>query len=441
MPATLDDDADHQGSRSARDRPGRRQPPVGAKIALLLVGFALGLAVLELGIRFGGLVTTDDLLPFAYRREDLARIVAGDSYLQFDADVGWSPRPSTARHENGALYRTNAAGQRSDREYSVERPPGVTRVATFGDSFTHCDEVANPDCWAAVLERRWQGSEILNFGVPAAGPDQAWLRYQRDGRPYKPCGVVIGYMVENINRAVGRFFPFYQPLAGTVLSKPRFALDGDGLALVPNPVTNPADLSDPVWVERTLGPGDRWYVPHQFTPHPLDFLWSFRAARTALYHRHALGLQGTDPTFLKIWASGTAWNGMGDLEYFDQQLARAYRPETEAFQVTSRVLVSFAREVTRDGGTPVVVIFGRRQEAVLARHRLPRFYQPLRDALDAAQIPTIDVSDALARAANRRGMEQLFGSRGHYSAEVNRIVAEELAARIPGMMAPTCGPA
>jgi hypothetical protein len=414
-------------------------PTLAARLALSLAGLLLGLIVLEVGLRIAAPVRSEDLLPFRYHSDDLARIVAGDSYLRFDRELGWSPRPATERAENGAVYRTNEAGLRADREYTLATPPGVRRIAAFGDSFTHCDEVNNPDCWAAVLEREWKGSEVLNFGVPAFGPDQAWLRYQRDGRRYQPCGVLIGYMVENINRTVNRFFPFYQPFAGTVLSKPRFVLDGDGLALLPNPAEAPEMLLDPAWVEKTLGPRDRWYVPGQFVPQPLDVLWTYRVARTAAYHRQALGLEGLDPRFLRAYGTGGGWNGMGDMEGFDDQLGRAYRSDGESFQVASRVLISFARQVQQDGATPVVLVFGRRQEVVAARHGERKLYAPLLEALARVGVPTIDLSDRLAREADRRGMEQLFGSRGHYSPEVNQVVARELARQLPGLLAPTCG--
>ncbi len=118
---------------------------------------------------------------------------------------------------------------------------------------------------------------------------------------------------------------------------------------------------------------------------------------------------------------------------------RAYRTDTEAFQVATRVLSGFAQQVRNDGATPVVILFGRRQEAVIARHGEPRFYAPLKDALVRQGIATIDVSDWLARAAQRKGMEQLFGSRGHYSPDLNQIVATELARALPPLVAPTCG--
>ena len=64
----------------------------------------------------------------------------------------------------------------------------LLRLAVFGDSFTHCDEITYQNCWTSRLESLWPNTEVLNFGVPGFGPDQAWLRYQRDGRGCKRRG-------------------------------------------------------------------------------------------------------------------------------------------------------------------------------------------------------------------------------------------------------------
>jgi len=72
--------------------------------------------------------------------------------------------------------------------------------------------VAYADCWTSGLEHAWPGSEVLNFGAPDYGHDQAWLRYERDGRAYRPCVVLMGYMVDSISRVVSRFRPFQSPV-------------------------------------------------------------------------------------------------------------------------------------------------------------------------------------------------------------------------------------
>jgi hypothetical protein len=383
---------------------------------LVLFGLAIAAGLAELGLRLTRPVDTRYLLPLPYKQAELERIKAEDSYIRFDAQLGWAPTPSISRESWGVTYRANGAGIRAEREYPLQ--PAGRRLAAFGDSFTYCEEVDQSECWTAVLEERLQRIEVLNFGVPGYGPDQAWLRYERDGRPYQPCGVLIGYMVENINRVVNRFRPFYEPNTGLALAKPRFRLSGDGLQLLPSPAASPDDLLDPAWVERELGPHDAWYFPGTFVANPLDRSLLVRLARTAAYRRGPKDLE-----FTRDWAD---------------QLARAYRDRGESYQVAGRVLLEFARTVQRDGATPVVVVFGTRVdvERLAADRHAPKAYQPLLDWLRREQIPTLDVTDALANEGRRSGVDRLIEN--HFTGRGNRIAAEALSRDVPALVAPTC---
>ena len=364
-------------------------------------------------------VPEEALLPFTFHQYEITRLVNHDAYLRYDPDLGWSQQAGARTVDSGIPFEANAAGFRADREYSQEAPPGVRRLVAFGDSFTHCDEVSLSDCWTTRLEAGWERSEVLNFGIPASAPDQGWLRYQRDGRPFHPCAVLVGFQVENVNRVVNRYRPFYAPETGVALPKPRFVLDGAGLRLLPNPVTGPGQLDDPAWVERNLGPDDFWYFPGMFAPSPLDDLLLARLTRSALYRQHRVAIRGP--------ISDESPNGS------------AYTPDDERFQVSGRLLVQFAREVRADGATPVVVFFGQRDEVVSLRHRDPKEYQPLLDWLASEEIATIDVTNDLAREANQSGVDTLFAKNGHYSRRGNQAVGAALAQRLPRLTAATCG--
>src|SRR4051794_17076478 len=66
-------------------------------------------------------------------------------------------------------YRINAQGMRADRDYPLAKPPGVCRIALFGDSFFMGYELALEDTFAAKLEKRLNArgvtAEVLNFSV------------------------------------------------------------------------------------------------------------------------------------------------------------------------------------------------------------------------------------------------------------------------------------
>jgi hypothetical protein len=257
----------------------------------------------------------------------------------------------------------------------------------------------------------------MNFGVPAYGVDQAWIRYQREASTWKPCTVLIGYMVENINRVVNRFRPFYKPPEGFVLSKPRFLLDGDGVALLENPVDDPRQLLDPRWAEATLGPNDRWYFPGVFVPNPLDGFESVRVIRTAAYRYQREG----------------EVNFRADLA---RQTEAPYRSQDEAFQVAGRILLGFHHQVEQSGATPLIVVFGTRPDIESLAARRPKAYQPMLDWLEREGVAYVDVTDDLAQEARRSNVRSVIAN--HYRPLGNELVARRLANELRSSTRPDC---
>ncbi|MFN0073381.1 MAG: hypothetical protein ACKVVP_18015 [Chloroflexota bacterium] len=388
------------------------------RIALLLSGLLIPLVTVEGYVRTANPVPSENLLPYPYQHADLARIIAGNAYVSFDRDLGWTPTPGAARRQDGVNYAANRAGLRAERDYELRPAPGTHRISAFGDSYTYCENVELRDCWTPMLEQHWSGSEVLNFGVPAYGPDQAWLRYQRDGAHLDSCGVLIGYMTENVNRVVNRFRPFYKPPDGFVMSKPRFLLRDAGLELLPNPVSDVTQLQDPHWVETMLGPHDLWYFPGVFVPNPLDVFQVVRIGRTAMYRYRREG----------------EINFQSDLARLTD---RPYLTQAEAFQVTGRVLLGFYREVLQRGQTPVIVVFGQRSDIENAVNGREKSYRPLLNWLDREGVVYLDVTDELAREVRRTNLRTVIAN--HYRPRGNEIVARVLAQSLPGLMRGTCG--
>jgi hypothetical protein len=326
-------------------------------------------------------------------RARLERILAGEEpYYPFDPELGWTVRP------NGRLplYRANAQGIRADVEYALEPPPGVLRIAAFGDSFVHGTEVANPDTWPALLAALRPGLEVLNFGVGGYGVDQAWLRWRRDGRRFAPQIVLIGFMTEDVHRSVNRFRPFQAPRHLEPRAKPRFALRDGGLALLPNPLPDLDAyrelLAREAEVIPRIGEGDAFYEA-LWKPAPLGALPSARLLRFA---RNALS-----PTRTLV---GGRLN-----------------PRSEAFEVTARVIEAFHDEALAEGSLPVVVLLPTRGDFERRRDGKPDARAPLRDRLARKGVATLD---ALACFEPPRRVRTLvFMKGGHYGAPTNRVIA------------------
>jgi len=389
---------------------------VTLRVAVILASLGVSLLIAELTLRTLRPVPDDHLLPLSYRPDQLRIFSSGQSYAQFDQELGWIARSDLVRRQGDVVYRTNRDGIRARQNYPYEPPPDVKRLAAFGDSFTWCFGVDLSECWTSELEDAWPGVEVLNFGVPGYGPDQAWLRYQRQGSQFRPCAVLIGYLVENINRVVSRFRPFLDNAAGLVAAKPRFLLNGDSLELLPNPVTNPEQVADVLWTEQTLGPYDHWYFPGLLVPNPLDRLQTVRLIRTVAYHN----------------PFGDRWFTRGLSKNWD----RLYAERGEAYRVAGRVLIEFARDVARNGATPVVVVFPSQFELEDLIADQPKAYRPLLEWLEREGVATVDVTDALAVEALRSGARNIVPD--HMSPYGNRLAARELARRLPSLVAGTC---
>lgn len=132
-------------------------------------------------------------------------------------------------NEDGGYYvRTNSLGFRSDLEFSKrrgERP----RILFFGDSYTAGDGCDNrdrfPERVGEILD-----AEVYNYGLAGSGTDQQLLALERFARDVEADLVVLGVMVENIERIqVGSRESIDRVTGRRVLvPKPRFVLGPEG---------------------------------------------------------------------------------------------------------------------------------------------------------------------------------------------------------------------
>jgi hypothetical protein len=325
------------------------------------------------------------------QRDGLSRIVNGTVlYADFDPVTGWAILPNGA----GGGARANAAGFRATREYQPMPPEGIVRISTYGDSFTHCDEVDNDSTWQNYLEQKVAGLEVLNFGVGGYGPDQALLRYRRFGPRYKSHVVLIGVLTENINRIVNVFRPFYYPQTAIPLTKPRFVLDGSTLRLLDNPTrTREAYrrlLGSPEAFWASFAEHDFWYR-HRTRSWPLGWLSTMKIVRKVVERRR-------------------------ERLYDDPPTVRLF----------FEILRQFGAEVTAEGARPVIVFFSGPELSFYFRDgRHP--HQPLLDLLDAHGLEYVNTVEAF-RHTWRSVVDNVPQ---HYTAAENEIIADFLAAKLP----------
>jgi hypothetical protein len=87
-----------------------------------------------------------------------------DGWSHYDAELGWLPTNGQIKNgvdDSVTFYQYDKA----DRGRRVVNfPERKTRVMTFGDSFTHCDQVSDGETWQEYLAAHLQ-EPIRNFGV------------------------------------------------------------------------------------------------------------------------------------------------------------------------------------------------------------------------------------------------------------------------------------
>lgn len=329
------------------------------------------------------------------QRDAIVKMVEGRSeYYTHHAEYGWSIKPGGAFED----YRANRQGLRADREYDPLPPEGVVRIACFGDSFTHGDEVSNSNKWTAVLERSAPNLEVLNFGVGGYGVDQAYLRFTHEGPAYRPHVVMIGFMTDNIERHVNVYRPFVRAHTLMPMTKPRFHVKDGALRLQRNPLPKQAQyldlLKNPRRIVEDLREHD-YHARHAYHESDWDVLAKVRLLKLSVSSL----LKGRAITRNGVFIRGT-----------------------EPYIVTLHLIEQFAADVKKAGATPVVVLFPGAEDLRAARRGRPLPYAPLREDLEQRGHLVLDTHDGFREVADRHRVKSLC--RGHYSALGNHVVAD-----------------
>ena len=384
------------------------------KLVFWVILFIISYGLVEL-CSYGGLNLLPKYRDISFQPDDLLsqkqidsikRIIAQKTnYTVFSSTLGWSIK------QNGysKLYKSNSQGLRSNREYELTPPHGIFRITTFGDSFTHCDDVNNNETWQAIIESYQSNLEVLNFGVPGYGLDQAYLRYLEDGSQYESHITLIGFMSENIYRNVNTFRPFYYKTTGIPLAKPRFLIDNNELSFIPNYFNEVNEynslLNTPKEVLYELGIND-YYFDKKYRSFNKKYLYSDLDGSPTV--QFAIILQNLIRK--KIHKKDT---GIVTDNY--------YNKKSEAFIITKRIFDKFYNEVIENNSIPIIVIFPDKNDIARFQRDKTKKYAPLLSYFDSMDYKYIDLLDVLKNA----DIEELFVTT-HYSPDGNRFIAKNI---------------
>lgn len=375
------------------------------KILFTFFFFLILICLLEGSFLIRHWVKNKRLLPYSLASEKTLQQMETwetweSSYTIYHSDFGWTHRPSVEKEKEEFSYRTNAQGLRASQEYSQSPLPGKLRIAFFGDSFIHGDEVAFEDSLAVQFEQKFLGkAESLNFGVSGYGTDQALLMYEKNGQSYQPHVVILGFLTEHIARNVNRFRRFYiDELENPFLSKPRFILNNNQLELVTPTTYTPVEVAQFIRKNELylLGKDDYFFEP--------------RLYETQWFHHSA---------FLREWQT----------RYLKQKAKRKANipllyQEEDVLEISVQILKRFAETAKQKGAVPLVITFHFLQDFEKWSEQ-GHYWKILIERAQKLGVPILDIGEILQRDQHfMQQPSQFFLPQGHYSAKLTKQISD-----------------
>ncbi len=383
-----------------------------ASIFLTLIGGEIILRVISTTDMDGNISITDRRIrPFQFPIKSLGKKLEyyqkqETSYTHYDPDLGWTVRPNS-QSANG-LYYSNSLGIRtsSTRQETPLHPSSETlRIAIFGDSFTHGDDVPYEESWGAILEETMKAQgrkvEVMNLGGQGYAIDQAFLRWKKHGKFLQPHLVIFGFQNSNVKRSMNLIRLLYSPDTGIIFSKPRFILRDETLHLINVPTAKPEDLI-PIFKN---------FRNWEFKIH--EFFYQQANYENSPLYWSRLG------SFIITGVSVKFSSRRKGYDFFDR--------DSISRKVVWQIIQEFKREVEDTGGRFVIVHLPTKKPIKRLQDGRDLKYQDLLEQLRATH-ELIDPSPDMMRQAEISSSEELFADgSSHYSKVGNRVVAETIA--------------
>ena len=325
-----------------------------------------------------------------------------ETYRQYrarmDPTLGW---PSRSSYGQGDLDKS---GSRIIPSFP-DPDKHQACVSIYGDSFAWGSEVDNEHALGNQLALLL-GCRVANYGIPAYGTDQAYLRYHTN-RQDQARIVILGHMSEDITRNVGQFRNLAVPTSQFLL-KPRFWLDASGhLHLAPVPPLTAKNYDD-------FNKHPEKYLRHEFfLPGGASgiqrFTFPYTLSILRLYKRFYIKekLKG-EPRYIGFYQPGHPAKGL---------------------QITAAICNKFYDEALSRGQVPIIVFFPTGPDLLYYLKSRKWSYAPLMERLRAKHVDFLNIGPGLMDYLGNRNPCKLFKKCDtHYNEEGNRAVAQVIFA-------------
>jgi hypothetical protein len=270
------------------------------------------------------------------------------------------------------------------------------------------------ESWGFLLEQYMNEAgfrvEVMNFGVSGYGIDQAYLRWELEGRSYHPDVVILGLYPAEIGRNLEvhhlKNWGLFE--GGNAYSKPRFVINSDNeLQLVNSPTLTPAEI-----LGRANSLGELPYI--EYDSLYLNNLDDFKMKSWRIFWIGRL---------VEANLSSNRFNSMDYYQYDD-----LYDLNKEAAQVTLKIIKKFGDSVRRQEARFIVLNMSQKLDIYHLQHGKPLRYTPILEHLEGEW--TVVRTEEEIR---KHPLEQLFVvNDGHHAPLGSRIVAEVISNYLKG---------
>ena len=330
---------------------------------------------------------------------DLGGIMCNNALSTFDADLGWTLTDGV-RSDGVDGSWTFYSYERDGARRVVNFPDRTSRIHTYGNSYTHCDQVSNGESWQEYLAAHLQ-EPIRNFGVGGYSVYQAYRRMLKVEAETPAEYLILNIWDDDHYRNLDAWRSIRARRRGR-FTLPHLRVDPANELCVEmeNPCSSAEDvylLCDPDWV---------W---ESFSEDPILL---------GILEQESAG-RGSSQSGEKGESAQRANAGVD---------ARVYQLYTEAALFATRHVVSLTERFAQqyDKQLMLILSFSRRSVAA-ALSGEPSFDQSFLDWLQEKEYPVVDLRDAFreAFASSRLDIDGYLEKyyNGHHSPAGNYLFA------------------
>ena len=365
----------------------------------------------------------------AVPKGDIDRFLRGPSWARFDPELGYVPGnylPADGMDKSASISTVQSNGARTAFLYTDRK----CRINTYGNSFTHGDQVNDGETWQEYLAGHL-GEPIRNFGVGGYGVYQAYRRMIREERTSHGAEYLVFYIwgddhIRSLLRCRHAIiYKFWNDRGGAMFHANFWAhlemnLDTGRFVEKENPLNTPAALyrmTDPRFMIDTLKDDialQLYAVAREYT-RDLD-----RARADKLAAHFAYRMDWSRPSELKRQAK----------ELLDLYSLAA-----------TRFTLAKARDFARQNRKKLlVVLFDPRGAMEQLRNHQPRYDQPIVDYLKNEKIEYFDMNEVQLQDFARYRISfdeyrKLYFI-GHYNPRGNHFFAYSIKDKIVSWLDP-----